>query len=118
MNVQDVKRECTAIVGISAEFTNSEIRSICDLACKVGEAIEKAIDQQVALMKNSEGETRLLKSDEDDVPVVLNLSDVERVHWFLSLFDNTTTSSMFDEADKGFKSSIQRINDAVSSEKV
>ena len=46
MKIQDVKRECTAIVGVSAEFSNSEIRSIDNLACKVGEAINKAVDQQ------------------------------------------------------------------------
>jgi hypothetical protein len=110
MKIQDVKRECTAIVGISAEFSNSEIRSIDNLACKVGEAIERAIDQQVTLVREFQGQARPLNVDEDNVPVVLDLRDVERIHWFLSLFDNTSSSSMFDEADKSLTADIHRIN--------
>ena len=113
MKIQDVKRECTAIVGISAEFSNSEIRSIDNLACKVGEAINKAVDQQIKLMREFEGQTRPLNTDEDNVPVVLDLRDVERIHWFLSLFDNTNSSSIFDEADKSLERTIHRINKEV-----
>jgi len=110
MKINDVKRECTAVVGISAEFSNSEIRSIDNLACKVGEAINIAVDQQVKLMRESKGQARPLKADEDNVPVVLDLRDVERIHWFLSLFDNTNSSSIFDEADKSLEFTVHRIN--------
>ena len=110
MKIQDVKKECLATIGLSVEFSNSEIRSIDNLACKVGEAIDKAIDQQIKLMRESEEQTRPLKADEDNVPVVLDLRDVERIHWFLSLFDNTNSSSIFDEADKSLERTIHRIN--------
>ena len=110
MKIQDVKKECLATIGLSVEFSNSEIRSIDNLACKVGEAIDKAIDQQIKLMREFEEQTRPLKADEDNVPVVLDLKDVERIHWFLSLFDNTNSSSIFDEADKSLERTIHRIN--------
>ena len=113
MKIQDVKKECLATIGLSVEFSNSEIRSIDNLACKVGEAIDKAIDQQIKLMREFEGQARPLKEDEDNVPVVLDLKDVERIHWFLSLFDNTNSSSIFDEADKSAVSAIRRINEDV-----
>ena len=116
MKIQDVKKECLATIGLSVEFSNSEIRSIDNLACKVGEAIDKAIDQQIKLMREFEGQTRPLKADEDNVPVVLDLKDVERIHWFLSLFDNTNSSSIFDEADKSLESTIRRINKEVLGE--
>lgn len=111
MKIQDVKKECLATIGLSVEFSNSEIRSIDSLACKVGEAIDKAIDQQIKLMREFEGQqARPLKADEDNVPVVLDLKDVERIHWFLSLFGKTNSSSIFDEADKSLESTIRRIN--------
>lgn len=110
MKIQDVKKECLATIGLSVEFSNSEIRSIDNLACKVGEAIDKAIDQQIKLMREFEGQARPLKADEDNVPVVLDLKDVERIHWFLSLFDNTNSSSIFDEADKSLERTVRKIN--------
>ena len=113
MKIQDVKRECAAIVGISAEFSNSEIRSIGNLARNVKEAIDKAVDQQVKLMREFEGQTRSLNADEDNVPVALDLRDVERIHWFLSLFDNTDSSSIFGEADKSLEATIHKINKTV-----
>ena len=116
MKIQDVKKECLATIGLSVEFSNSEIRSIDNLACKVGEAINKAVDQQIKLMREFEGQARPLKADEDNVPVVLDLKDVERIHWFLSLFDNTNSSSIFDEADKSLKFTINRINKEVLGE--
>ena len=42
MKVQDVKKECLATVGLSIEFSNSEVNSIDRLLIDVNAAVEKA----------------------------------------------------------------------------
>ena len=41
MKIQDVKKECTAIVGLSIEFSNSEVDSIISLVRDLNITIQK-----------------------------------------------------------------------------
>ena len=44
MKVQDVKKECLATVGLSVEFSNTEVSSLSHLLTNVSNAVEHGIE--------------------------------------------------------------------------
>lgn len=114
MKVQDIKKDCSAIVGLSLEFSNSEIASLSHLLWKVDAAIDKATDQQITMMKSFEQGTKLLDF-KDNVPVAIDLKTLTKVQWLLTIMTRQDTSNLFDPAEVAYESILHDINNAVSS---
>ena len=115
MKVQDIRKECTtATVGLSLEFSNSEIGSLSRLSWEVDNAIDKAVDQQIKIMKNFEQGCHLLDF-EDDIPAAIDLRTLKKIQWLLQTMANRSASSLFDEANREYCITVKCINDSVSS---
>lgn len=106
MKIQDVKKECTAIVGLSVEFSNSEIGSIDRLLWTVDNCIEKAINKAIANVK----ETGKQYSPENDVPVEIDLRSIKKIEWLLYQMTRTNRSDLFNEVAKDYSIEIDTIN--------
>lgn len=114
MKVQDVRKECSAIVGLSLEFSNSEIGCIDRLLWEVDNAVEKAINQQITVMKNFEQGTKLLDF-EDDVPAAIDLRSLKKIQWLLYQMTRSNRCDLFNEANREYETEINCINNSVSS---
>lgn len=114
MKVQDVRKECSAIVGLSLEFSNSEIGCIDRLLWEVDAAVEKAINNQIATMKNFEQGCHLLDF-EDDVLAAIDLRSLKKIQWLLYQMTRTNRSDLFNEANREYEAEINSINNSVSS---
>jgi hypothetical protein len=106
MKVQDVKKECTAIVGLSIEFSNSEISSLSNLLSKVSDAIEKGIETH----KQQAEATKKMCDEKKDIPVVLDLKSLKRVEWLLIQMTKDDTSGLFNIADADYRADVSNIN--------
>lgn len=112
MKVQDIKKECSAIVGLSLEFSNSEIGCIDRLLWEVDNVIERAINQRITMMKCSEQGTKPLDF-EDDVPAAIDLRSLKKIQWLLYQMTRTTRCDLFNEANREYASEIDSINSSV-----
>lgn len=112
MKVQDIRKECSAIVGLSLEFSNSEVGCIDRLLWEVDSAIEKAINQQITMMKQFEQGTKPLDF-EDDVPAAIDLRALKKIQWLLYQMTRTTRCDLFNEANREYESEINSINNSV-----
>ena len=117
MKVQDVRKECSAIVGLSLEFSNSEVGCIDRLLWEVDAAVEKAINQQIGMMKPFENGCHLL-DPEDNVPAAIDLRALKKVQWLLYQMTRTNRCDLFNEANREYESEIKAINNSVSSEPI
>ena len=106
MKVQDVKKECTAIVGLSIEFSNSEIGSIDRLLWTVDNCVEKAINTAIVNVK----ETGKQYGPEDNVPVEIDLCSLKKIQWLLYQMTRTSRSDLFSEASKDYSIEVDAIN--------
>ena len=113
MKVQDVKKECLANVGLSIEFSNSEIGEIDHLLWDVDRAINKAVDQQIQMIRGFEGGTRTLKPG-DDVPVAIDLKNMKRIQWLLYQMTRCNHSDLFSEAYREYEAEISSINNSIT----
>lgn len=113
MKVQDVKKECSAIVGLSLEFSNSEVGCISRLLWEVDNAVEKAVNQQITMMKSFEQGAHLLDS-EDDVPAAIDLRSLKKIQWLLFSMTRIDRCDLFNEANRQYESTISVINKSVS----
>jgi len=114
MKVQDVRKECSAIVGLSLEFSNSEVGCIDRLLWEVDSAVEKAINQQITMMKGFEQGIKLLDF-EDDVPAAIDLRSLKKIQWLLYQMTRTNRCDLFNEANREYEAEITSINNSVSS---
>ena len=111
MKVQDVKKECLATVGLSLEFSNSEVACIDRLLWSVNDAIDKAINQKIAELKSNNA---LKEIDfEDDVNVTIDLRSLKKIQWLLYQMTRTNRCDLFNEANREYESDITCINNAV-----
>ena len=117
MKVQDVKKECSAIVGLSLEFSNSEVGCISHLLWEVDAVIEKAINQQIEMMRSSEQGCHLLDF-EDNVPAAIDLRTLKKIQWLLYQMTRTNRCDLFNEANREYEAEISSINNSVSSTKM
>lgn len=117
MKVQDVKKECSAIVGLSLEFSNSEVACIDHLLWDIDKVINNAINQQTMMMKNCEQGCHLLDF-KDDVPVTIDLRNLKKIQWLLTMMTRRNMSDLFNEANRQYEMEISCINNAVSSEPI
>lgn len=116
MKVENVKKECSAIVGLSIEFSNSEIASLSRLLWEVDAAVEKAVDQQIKTMKTFEQGSHLLDIG-DNVPAAIDLKTLKKIQWLLYMMSRTDRSGLFDYANQEYENVISYINDSVSGKK-
>lgn len=114
MKVQDVRKECSAVVGLSLEFSNSEVGCINHLLWEVDGVIEKAVDQQIKVMKSFEQGCHLLDS-KDNVPAAIDLRTLKKIQWLLYQMTRTNRCDLFNEADREYEAEINSINASVSS---
>lgn len=117
MKVENVKKECSAIVGLSIEFSNSEIASLSRLLWEVDAVVEKAVDQQIKMMKTfKQGQHNLLDAG-DNVPAAIDLKTLKKIQWLLYMMSRTDHSGLFDYANREYENAIKYINDSVSGTK-
>lgn len=114
MKVQDVRKECSAIVGLSLEFSNSEVGCIDRLLWEVDAAVEQAINRQILAMEHSEQGCHLLDF-EDGVPAAIDLRALKKIQWLLCQMTRTNRSDLFNEANREYEAEINSINNSVSS---
>ena len=114
MKVQDVKKECLATVGLTVEFSNSEISSLSSLLRDVTDAVNKAIE---------EAHTTAIAAKEqydehDRINATIDLKSMKRVEWILIQLTRRDMSGLFEMADADYRSDLIYINEipAVKSE--
>jgi len=127
MKVQDVKKECLANVGLSIEFSNSEIDSIVRLIWDLNVSIEKGYNDLSSMVEhtkqiNSEferadqGAMGKVNLDPDKATVTVDLKTLVRCRWILNAITNNRAknpSSLFDLVDSEYKTTIKSINEGL-----
>ena len=106
MKVQDVKKECLATVGLSIEFSNSEISSLSSLLSKVSDAVEKGIETH----KQKAEAIKELCDEKKDIPVVIDLKSLKRIEWLLVQLTRRDMSGLFEQADADYRVELRYIN--------
>lgn len=106
MKVQDVKKDCLAIVGLSIEFSNSEISSLSRLLTNVSDAIDKGVKTLHAQAKA----TGSLCDEKENIPVCIDLKSLMRVEWLLTQLTRNENSGLFESADTNYRTEVGNIN--------
>ena len=112
MKVQDVKQECLATVGLSVEFSNSEINAVHELLWNVSDAIERGIEQAHKIAEETGSEYKSGR----DIPVAIDLESMKRVEWLLTQCTRKTSAGLFTFADKDCEVDVEYINGLKPSE--
>lgn len=107
MKVQDVRKECLATVGLSIEFSNSEISTINSLLWSVTKSIEDGIARAHQFAATQD----MKYKDKDDVPVTIDLKSLKRIEWLLVQLTRNETSGLFEQADADYRAELNFIND-------
>ena len=127
MKVQELKRECLASVGLSIEFSNSEIDSIVQLIMDLKLSIEKGYNYLSAVVEhtkqiNSEFEREdqgvmgKPDIDPDKATVTVDLKTLVRCRWLLNKITNNRAdnpSSLFNQIDGEYSCVIKSINEGL-----
>ena len=127
MKVQDVKKECLANVGLSIEFSNSEIDSIVRLIWDLNISIEKGYNDLSNMVEhtkqiNSEferadqGAMGKVNLDPDKATVTVDLKTLVRCRWILNAITNKRAknpSSLFNQVDSEYSCVIKSINEGL-----
>ena len=106
MKIQDVKKECLAIVGLSIEFSNSEISSLSRLLTTIDNAVEQGTEAaKVTAMKTGKEYGKC-----KEIECVIDLKSLIRVRWLLAQLTRNEKSGLFDPADFECESTFGYIN--------
>lgn len=108
MKIQVIEKECTARVGLSAEFSNSECASIKDVKTHVSDAIERAITEARAYTEASQTNQKFKSPSE--ITVKVDLETAMRIDWLLSNFIRKEDSDLFCTADNLCLTKMAEIN--------
>lgn len=106
MKVQDVRKECLATVGLTIEFSNSEIGTISSLLWNVTKSIEDGIARAHQFAATQE----MMYKDNDDVPVTIDLKSLKRIEWLLVQMTRRDMSGLFEQADANYRADLSHIN--------
>lgn len=106
MKVQDVKKECLATVGLSVEFSNSEVGSLSRLLWKVSNAIGDAKNRAHQFAVTQE----MTYKETEDVPANIDLKSLERIEWLLVQLTRRDMSGLFEQADADYRADLSYIN--------
>lgn len=107
MKVQDVKKECLATVGLTVEFSNSEVGSLSRLLWKVSDAIDDAIHRAHQFAATQQ----MTYKETEDVPANIDLKSLRRMEWLLTKLTRRDMSGLFDEVDEDYHADLGYIND-------
>lgn len=124
MKIQDVKKECTAIVGLSIEFSNSEVDSIISLVRDLDISIQKGKADLASMVDHSMQINSELAAAEkgvygntqfnpDNATVTVDLKSLYRAFALLNAITMGKAfyqSGLFKEADGELDLIIERIN--------
>lgn len=106
MKVQDVRKECLATVGLTIEFSNSEISTINSLLWNVTKSIEGGIARAHQFAATQQVQYK----DNDDVPVTIDLKSLKRIEWLLVQMTRRDMSGLFEQADADYRADLSHIN--------
>ena len=106
MKVQDVKKDCLATVGLSVEFSNSEVSSLGHLLATVSDAVEKGVEQAHQLAEAAERQY----GDNEKIPTAIDLKSLKRIEWLLISLTRRDMSGLFDVADSDYRGDLVYIN--------
>lgn len=113
MKIQEVKKECAAIVGLSIEFSNSEIDSIVRLIWDLELSIEKGYGDLHSMIdcanaaasgfeRRDAGVINNINIDSDNATITVDLKTLVRCQWLLNMITKDRAkkpSSLFDQID-------------------
>ena len=106
MKIQDVKKECLATVGLSIEFSNTEISSLSRLLTTVDNAVEHGIEAA----KSSATENKKPYGDNEKIECPIDLKSLKRIQWLLTQLTRNETSGLFEQADADYQTDLSYIN--------
>ena len=106
MKVQDVRKECLATVGLSVEFSNTEVSSLSHLLTVVTDAVEKGTEQAHEIAKNA----AVQYGDNEKIPCSIDLKSLKRVEWLLIQLTRRDMSGLFEQADADYRADLSYIN--------
>lgn len=107
MKVQDVKKECLATVGLSVEFSNTEVNSLSHLLTTVDNAVEHGVEAA----KSTAKENRKQYNDNEKIEVPIDLKSLKRIQWLLTQLTRNEISGLFEQADSDYRTDLSYIND-------
>ena len=115
MKVQEVVKEnASAKVGVSVEFSNSEIASIQRLTWTLDNAIEKGKNAAKSIVETSNKPY----DGKESIPVSVDLRTLMRVNWLLEAFSNRSESDMFNCVDSWYACEVEEINESAKPNEV
>jgi hypothetical protein len=115
MKVQEVTKEAAiAKVGVSVEFSNSEIASIQRLTWTLDDAIEKGKNTAKSIAKAANKPY----DEKEPIPVSVDLRTLLRVSWLLGAFSNGFESDIFNQADGRYACEMKEINENAKKDEV
>lgn len=106
MKVQDVRKECLATIGLSVEFSNSEVSSLSHLLTTVDNAVEHGIEAA----KSTAKENCKQYGDNEKIEVPIDLKSLKRIQWLLTQLTRNETSGLFEQADADYRADLSHIN--------
>lgn len=106
MKIQDVKKECLATVGLSIEFSNTEISSLSHLLITVDNAVEHGIEAA----KSAAAENGKPYGDNEKIECPIDLKSLKRIQWLLTQITRNETSGLFEQADADYRTDLLHIN--------
>lgn len=106
MKVQDVKKECLATVGLSIEFSNSEVSTLSHLLTVVSDAVEKGIQQAKSIAEHA----KQPYDDNEKIPCAIDLKSLKRIEWLLIQLTRRDMSGLFEQADSEYRVELGFIN--------
>jgi len=106
MKVQDVKKECLATIGLSVEFSNTEVSSLSHLLTTVDNAVEHGVEAA----KSAATENGKPYGDNEKIECPIDLKSLKRIQWLLALLTRDETSGLFEQADADYRVDLSYIN--------
>jgi hypothetical protein len=106
MKVQDVRKECLATIGLSIEFSNSEVSSLSHLLTTVNNAVEHGIETA----KSTAAKNGKPYSDNEKIECPIDLKSLKRIQWLLTQLTRNETSGLFEQADADYRGDLSYIN--------
>jgi hypothetical protein len=106
MKIQDVKKECLATIGLSVEFSNTEVSSLSRLLTTVDNAVEHGIEAA----KSTAAENGKPYGDNEKIEVLIDLKSLKRIQWLLTQLTRNETSGLFEQVDADYRTDLLHIN--------
>lgn len=106
MKIQDVKKECVAVTGLSIEFSNTEVNSLSHLLTTV----DNAVDHGIEAAKSTATKNGKPYGDNEKIECPIDLKSLKRIQWLLTQLTRSEMSDLFKEADADYHTDLLHIN--------